>query len=136
VALLGTTAILLVQALAAFACIAYFHLHGRKHRDARWFRTLVAPLIGGLGMLYVIWLLVLNAGFGAGTAATDVVFQLSPWIVALARLGGMVFALVTRRFYPQRYELLGRVVLDARERRDMDTDELQVVRPRGGRHGA
>jgi amino acid transporter len=134
-ALLGTTAILLVQALAAFACIAYFHLHGRKHRDAHWFRTLVAPLIGGLGMLYVIWLLVLNAGFAAGTAASDIVFQLSPWIVALAGLGGMVFALVTRRFYPQRYELLGRVVLDVRERREMDTDELQVVRPRSGRHG-
>lgn len=87
-------------------------------------------------MLYVIWLLVLNAGFAAVTAATDIVFQLSPWIVALAGLGGMVFALVTRRFYPQRYELLCRVVLDVRERRDMDTDELQVVRPRGGRHGA
>ena len=76
---------------------------------------LVAPLIGGLGMLYVIWLLVRNAGFAAGPAATDTVFQLSPWIVALAGLG--------------------RVVLDVRERREMDTDELQVVRPRGGRHG-
>ena len=96
-ALLGTTAILIVQALAAFACIAYFHLHGRRHRDAHWFRTLVAPLIGGLGMLYVIWLLVQNAGFAAGAAASDIVFQLSPWIVGLAGLGGVVFALAMRR---------------------------------------
>jgi hypothetical protein len=121
-------------ALAAFACIAYFHLHGRTHRDAHWFRTLVAPLVGGLGMLYVIWLLVLNAGFAAGTAAGDIVFQLSPSIVALAGLGGVIFALVTH-LYPQRYELLGRVVLDVRERRETDTDALQVVRPRSGRHG-
>jgi amino acid transporter len=41
-ALLGTTAILLVLPLAAFASIAYFHLHGRKHRtrtgSGRWRR--------------------------------------------------------------------------------------------------
>ena len=128
-ALLGTTAILIVQALAAFACIAYFHLHGRKHRDAHWFRTLVAPLIGGLGMLYVIWLLIQNAGFAAGAAASDIVFRLTPWIVGLAGLGGVAFALLMRRFAPQRYELLGRVVLDVRERRETDTDELAVVPP-------
>ena len=127
-ALLGTTAILIVQALAAFACIAYFHLHGRRNRDAHWFRTLVAPLIGGLGMLYVIWLLIQNIGFAAGAAASDIVFQLSPWIVGLAGLGGVVFALAMRRFAPQRYELLGRVVLDVRERRESDTDELPAVK--------
>ena len=44
----------------------------------------------------------------------------------------MAFALVTRRLYPQRYQLPGRVVLDVRERREMDTDELQVVRPHSG----
>ena len=131
-ALLGTTAILIVQALAAFACIAYFHLHGRRNRDAHWFRTLVAPLIGGLGMLYVIWLLVQNVGFAAGAAASDIVFQLSPWIVGLAGLGGVVFALAMRRFAPQRYELLGRVVLDVRERRESDADGCRRSRSRSG----
>ncbi len=77
----------------------------------------------------------LNAGFAAGTRPPTSC-SASPWLVARAGLGGRVFALVTRRSYPQRYELLGRVVLDVRERREMDTDELQVVRPRGGRHGA
>jgi len=134
-ALLGTTAILIVQALAAFACVAYFHLHGRRNPDAHWFRTLAAPLIGGLGMLYVIWLLVENAGFAAGDAASDIVFQMSPWIVALTGVGGVVFALAMRRYAPHRYELLGRVVLDVRERDDPETDRLRVVRLRLDRPG-
>ena len=41
-ALLGTTAILIVQALAAFSVISYFHVM-KKHPDtANWFRTLLA----------------------------------------------------------------------------------------------
>jgi hypothetical protein len=61
--------------------------------------------------------------------------QLSPCSSRWPGSGGVALALVTRRLYPQRYQLLGRVVLDVRERREMDTDELQVVRPRSGRHG-
>jgi hypothetical protein len=56
------------------------------------------------------------------------VFPLSPWIVALAGLGGVTFALVTRPFYPRRYELLGRV----RERGEDGHHELQAVRPAAG----
>lgn len=115
-ALLGTTAILVVQALAAFACIAYFHFHRNRPSGAHWFRTFAAPLIGGAGMIYVIWLLVQNRGFAAGSAANDVVFALSPWIVAVVGFGGVVFALAMRRFSPHRYEIIGRVVLDVRER--------------------
>jgi len=47
----------------------------------------------------------------------------------------VAFALATRRLYLQRYQLLGWVVLDVRARREMDTDELQVVRRAAGRHG-
>jgi len=115
-ALLGTTAILVVQALAAFACIAYFHFHTNRPSGAHWFRTFLAPLIGGLGMIYVIWLLVQNAGFAAGAAANDIVFALSPWIVGIVGIGGIVFALVMRKYAPSRYEIIGRVVLDARQR--------------------
>jgi amino acid transporter len=115
-ALLGTTAILVVQALAAFACIAYFHFHRNRPAGAHWFITFVAPLIGGVGMIYVIWLLIQNRGFAAGAAANDIVFALSPWIVALVGTGGIVFAVAMRQFSPRRYEIIGRVVLDVRER--------------------
>jgi amino acid transporter len=115
-ALLGTTAIMVVQALAAFACIAYFHFHRNRPTDAHWFRTFLAPLIGGVGMIYVTWLLIDNRDFAAGAAASDIVFALSPWIVAVVGIGGVVFALVMRQFSPSRYEIIGRVVLDVRER--------------------
>ena len=115
-ALLGTTAILIVQVLAAFACIAYFHFHKRRPEDGHWFRTFAAPLLGGIGMAYVVWLLTENASFAAGTAASDVVFKSIPWVVGFVALAGLAFALVVKRFYPDRYEIIGRVVLDAQER--------------------
>jgi amino acid transporter len=115
-ALLGTTAILAVQALAAFACIAYFHFHRSRPADAHWFTTFLAPLIGGLGMIYVVWLLIDNRDFAAGAAANDIVFALSPWIVAIVGISGVAFALVMRKYAPSRYEIIGRVVLDVRER--------------------
>jgi hypothetical protein len=49
--------------------------------------------------------------------------------------GGVTFALVTRRLYPQRYQLLGRVVLGVRERREMDTDEHRSSGRAAGRPG-
>ncbi len=44
-ALLGTTAIMIVQALAAFSVIAYFHVHKRHPETANWFTTFLAPLL-------------------------------------------------------------------------------------------
>jgi amino acid transporter len=117
-AILGTTAILIVQALAAFACIAYFHVHGKHAETAHWFRTFVAPLVGGIGMLYVTWLLVQNAGFAAGAAASDIVFKLSPWVVGVAGVGGVLFALWAKRFAPERFDIIGRVVLDDTQERE------------------
>lgn len=116
-ALLGTTAILIVQALTAFAVIAYFHV-GRHHPEtANWFRTFLAPLLGGLGMVYVIYLLQRNASFAAGTAASDWVFDSIPYVVGAVGLSGVVLAVVLRFTSPQRYSALGRIVLeDAHER--------------------
>lgn len=124
-AILGTTAILIVQALTAFACIAYFHVQKQHPESANWFRTLLAPLIGGIGMLYVIYLLAVNAGFAAGAASSDIVFKLSPWVVAMIGLGGMAFALSSKYLAPDRYEIIGRVVLDDTHERQ-DTDPLPV----------
>jgi amino acid transporter len=116
-AIMGTTAILVVQALTAFSCISYFHVLKRHQESAHWFRTFLAPLLGGVGMLYVIWLLIENASFAAGTAASDIVFKLSPWVVGVAGVGGIVFALGAKYLAPERFDIIGRVVLDdSRER--------------------
>ena len=120
-AIMGTMAILVVQALAAFSCIAYFHVLKKHPESAHWFKTFLAPLLGGIGMVYVIWLLVQNASFAAGTAANDIVFKLSPWIVAATAIGGLAFALGTKYLAPRRFEIIGRVVLDdSHEREEAD----------------
>lgn len=116
-ALLGTTAIMIVQALAAFSVIAYFHVHKQHPETAHWFRTFVAPLLGGLGMIYVIYLLAKNASFAAGSASGDWVFTLIPWIVGVVGIGGIALAVVLKFVSPQRYSQLGRTVLEeAKER--------------------
>ncbi|MGH8320044.1 MAG: APC family permease [Steroidobacteraceae bacterium] len=111
-ALLGTTAILIVQALAAFAVIAYFHVGKHHPETANWFRTFTAPLLGGLGMLYVIYLLARNAAFAAGTAAADWIFSAIPYIVAVVGLGGVLVAVFLKYKSPGRYSELGRTVLE------------------------
>lgn len=57
---------MIVQALTAFSVISYFHVLKEHPETANWFRTFLAPLLGGIGMLYVIYLLGKNAEFAAG----------------------------------------------------------------------
>ncbi|BFV56826.1 APC family permease [Kitasatospora sp. CMC57] len=114
-AILGTLALLVVQTLCSFAVIAYFR---RNHPESRhWFRTLVAPLLGGLGMFAAIVLLVVNLDTAAGAASEIFFFKLIPWIVGAVFLGGIGLALYMRARHPDRYEVMGRLVVeDAQER--------------------
>nr|WP_238396559.1 APC family permease [Mycolicibacterium sp. CBMA 234] len=111
-ALMGTSAILIVQALAAFSVVSYFHVRKQHPETKHWFRTFVAPGLGGIGMLYVIYLLIKNASFAAGTASEDIIFTSIPYVVGTTATAGVVIALVLRARSPQRYDRLGRVVLD------------------------
>ena len=62
-------------------------------------------------MLYVIYLLIRNAAFAAGAAATDWIFTAIPYIVAVVGLGGVLVAVLLKYKSPQRYFELGRTVL-------------------------
>lgn len=109
--LLGTLGILVVQALCAFAVIVYFHrVPGPHQQDKHWFKTLLAPLLGGLGLVYVVDLLFTNMTFAAGNAAQSTLFQLIPWIIAASLLAGALLALYFRRNDPARYRLIGQLV--------------------------
>ncbi|MFE5287502.1 APC family permease [Nocardia sp. NPDC056611] len=109
-AVLGTMAILIVQATCSFAVIAYFRANHPESRH--WFRTLVAPLIGGVAMLGVVLLLVLNMDTAAGTEAGSVILKATPYLVAAVALAGLGYAAHLRRTDPARYALLGRTVLE------------------------
>jgi len=111
-ALLGTTGIMIVQALTAFSVISYFHVQKNHPETAHWFRTLLAPALGGIGMVYVVILLFQNMSFAAGSASGDIIFRLIPWIVGVIFVAGLVFAIVVRRTDPEKYQRMGHVVLD------------------------
>ena len=116
-AILGTMAILIVQSLCAFAVIAYFHFHGENEESKHWFKTLVAPLLGGIGMLYVVFLLWQHKEAAAGAASGTLLFKLTPWIVVGLFVFGGALALYFKFRDPAKYELIGRVVYDDAEER-------------------
>ncbi|MDA5280532.1 APC family permease [Streptomyces sp. Isolate_45] len=120
-AILGTMAILIVQTLCSFAVIGYFR---KNHpEDRHWFKTFTAPLLGGIAMSAVVVLLVVNMKTAAGLAADSLVFTLIPWIVAVVFLGGLTLGLYLKFKAPERYEVIGRIVLeDATERTDPSTE--------------
>ncbi|MFI9828019.1 APC family permease [Streptomyces sp. NPDC051913] len=114
-AILGTMAILVVQAVCSFAVLVYFRRHHPESRH--WFRTLTAPLVGGVAMLAVVALLVSNMGAAAGTESGSLVLKATPWLVALVAATGIGYAQYLKRRDPARYLLLGRTVLEeTRER--------------------
>lgn len=117
-AILGTMAILIVQSLCAFAIIAYFHFHKMHPSSAHWFKTFLAPLLGGTGMLYVVYLLWEHKESAAGTASGTLLFKLTPWIVVGVFAIGAALALYFKFRDARRYELIGRIVYDDSEIRD------------------
>ncbi|MFE3033311.1 APC family permease [Streptomyces canus] len=114
-AILGTMAILIVQAVCSFAVLAYFRSHHPETRH--WFRTLTAPLVGGVAMLAVVALLVSNMGAAAGSESGSLVLKATPWLVAAVAALGIAYAQYLKRRSPERYLLLGRTVLEETKER-------------------
>ena len=117
-AILGTMAILIVQSLCAFAVISFFHVRENHPVSKHWFRTLVAPLLGGIGMLYVVYLLWEHKDAAAGAAAGTLLFKLIPWIVVGLFVLGAALATYLKFRDPRRFELIGRIVYDETAVRD------------------
>ncbi|MGW4096782.1 MULTISPECIES: APC family permease [unclassified Mycobacterium] len=117
-AILGTMAILIVQSLCAFSVISYFHIRKNHPVSKHWFKTLVAPGLGGIGMLYVVYLLWEHKDAAAGTASGALLFKLTPWIVVGIFVLGAGMATYFKLRDPRRYELIGRIVFEDNVVRD------------------
>jgi len=114
-ALIGTAMILIVQTVCSIAVIWYFW--GKKVHSGSVFSTLIAPAIGGLGMIYALVLLWQNREFAAGAASNSQVFTLMPVYVVLAIVLGVGYAFWLRARHPAIYGEIGRTTLqEAHER--------------------
>lgn len=109
-ALIGTAAILIVQAICSAAVIWYFWV--RKTHRGNVITTLICPLIGGVGMLYVVWALWDNRAFAAGLAANSLVFKAAPYMILVLFLIGLGYALWLRFAKPAVYQEIGRTVME------------------------
>jgi amino acid transporter len=102
--LLGVLGILAVQAIVSFAIIRYFRTTARD--GAHWWRTGLAPLLGGLGQIGACYLLIDNRGALAG--AEDVLFvKAIPWVVLVTFLIGAGVALWMKLGARQRFASIG-----------------------------
>lgn len=116
-AVLGTLAILVVQALTSFAVIGYFHVKKRHPETAHPLRTFAAPLIGGIAQLFVVYLLLKNRAAVGGAVAGSPLYKAIPFIVFGLFVAGLAFALYLRSSRTARYEKIGRILMEeTRER--------------------
>jgi amino acid transporter len=105
--LLGVLGILAIQALVSFAIIRYFLTTGRG--DHHWWKTIVAPLIGGLAQIYACYLLIHNRGLLAN-AGNNWFVKLIPWFVLAIFVAGVGVALYWRSSDRAKYQAIGRFV--------------------------
>lgn len=91
---LSTLGILCLQTMAAIAICAYF----RRTGDRRFLSTLVAPVLGGAGLLGATVLLLANFSTLAGT--DSVIVGVLPYLVLAAALAAALWTALTRHERP------------------------------------
>lgn len=94
---LGTFGIVLLQACAAFAIVAFF----RRYGGGQWFRTGVAPAVAGLVLGSVVVLTALN--FNLLTNSDSILLNALPLVYLLAAIGGVCYAAYLKRRRPEIY---------------------------------
>jgi len=112
VAIMATLCLLIVQTLCSISTVVYFHVKKQHPETASWWRTLAAPLVGGAGMLYVIYLMGSNMQAAAGAASDTLFFKMIPYIVVGLLVGSMIAALCLRKAKPRVYARIGSTVYD------------------------
>ena len=112
IAILATISILTVQTVCSAAVIGFFHVKRKHPETAGPLRTFLAPLIGGAGMILVLYLLISNLSAAAGAASETLFFDLIPWIVVAVGLGGIAYGTWLRSKDPTLYSRIGRVTYE------------------------
>jgi amino acid transporter len=109
-AILGTMAILIVQAITSLAVIWYFHV--KKAQPGNVVTTGIIPALGGLGMLYIVWLLIDNIKFAGGAGSAAPFFTAIPYLVAATAAVGLIGVLWLKSRDKAVYDAIGRTVFE------------------------
>jgi hypothetical protein len=83
---LGTLGIVALQAMAAFAVVAFF----RRRDDGHWFGQAVAPTLGGIGLAVAVALTAFN--FRVLTNSSSWLLNALPMVYLVAAVGGVGYA--------------------------------------------
>ena len=109
-AIFATVCLLCAQTLTAIACIWYFHVKKMHPETANFFRTILAPIIGGLGMIYIVYLVLSNIDFATGGQGDSPIIKALPWAVLVVFLLPVVVSLWWKSTKPHLYERIGSTV--------------------------
>ena len=112
VAILATVGLLVVQALSSAACINFFHVRHEHPETASWWRTLLAPTVGGIAMLYVVYLLLTNLSAAAGAASKTLFAHMIPYIIVGILVVATAAGVWMRSNRPELYRRIGSTVFD------------------------
>jgi amino acid transporter len=104
-ALLGTSLILIAQAVVSIAIMVYFQKHHAD--DVHWFATMLAPIISFVAQAVVLGLLFSNIDFlGGGLSFANHIW----WIDALIVILGIAIAFWLKSARPVVYDRIGRLI--------------------------
>jgi amino acid transporter len=124
-AIITTFFVMLNQALSSLATILYFH-HGAARGQGHWWRTFLAPALGGIGMVGALYLLVSNLT----TVGGDVIWvRIIPEFCVAWFAVGLGLAFWLRASNPGKYAEIGRFVSHAMVPEDADGDTRPVMFP-------
>ncbi|WLE00824.1 APC family permease (plasmid) [Agrobacterium leguminum] len=120
-----TLAVIVVQFIVSLAVIGYFNRIGRQG-TFDWWKTLLAPVLGAIAQAIVVWLLLQNITFLAGSE--NLVVKLIPLYVAVIAASGFGYALWLRSSNRKRYDMIGQ--LHDEELEELFVDEMYVAEGR------
>ena len=115
-AILGTMAILIVQAICSFAVIWYFHV--KKEHPGNGITTGLIPFLGGIGMLFVVYLLSTTWSSPAASRQSRRSSRRSRGSSSRTFVIGLVGILILRSSNPELYKRIGRTVMEEAQERD------------------
>jgi amino acid transporter len=102
---LGTLAIIVLMALASFAVVAFFARN--RDLDSNVWRTMVAPLVGGVAMSAVAVYAASQFGLLIGNPESPLRWIL-PALIIVAAVAGVIAAITLKSRSPELYAQMGR----------------------------